>query len=160
VVALIVDVQTGASNSSSTSGHCSPAMSGSHNRITLACTDEASQQAIIKILKRISDHQLNPQTVLEKLDEIIATQRQQSVTLDSIQTHLKRPTQFLANSEIYLKTTVGRFRGKHFAKPIERSRSHALGQALTNVLGPIGLTISFFAPNVSARVRLDGNHSC
>jgi hypothetical protein len=56
-----------------TTGPCSPAVTASNNQFTINCQgiDKEQGQKMLDILNKILNNQLDPKTVIEKLDEIL-----------------------------------------------------------------------------------------
>ncbi len=76
VLALFVTVpcwsQTTTTGKAATEGPCSPAVTGSNNTFTIHCgIDKKQGQKMLDILNKILANQLDPETVLAKLDEIL-----------------------------------------------------------------------------------------
>lgn len=64
--------QTAATGTASTSGSCSPANTGNGNTFTIKCGIGQEQgQKMLAILNKILANQLNPDTVMAKLDDIL-----------------------------------------------------------------------------------------
>jgi hypothetical protein len=64
--------QTNTTGGAETKGPCSPAVSGSNNKFTITCgIGKAQGQRMLDILNKILGNQLDPNTVMSKLDEIL-----------------------------------------------------------------------------------------
>lgn len=64
--------QTKATGEAKTTGPCSPAVTGSSNQFTINCQGISAKQGeeFLKILNKIAKNELDPDTVMAKLDEI------------------------------------------------------------------------------------------
>src|SRR5882724_4513804 len=64
------DAKTGAAE---TSGICSPAVTGNNNQFTINCQGLSQEQGakMLRILNKVLAHQLDPEAVMTKLDEIL-----------------------------------------------------------------------------------------
>jgi hypothetical protein len=75
VLSLLIAIpcmgQTKATGEAKTAGPCSPAVTGSNNKFQITCKiDEKQGQKMVDILNRILSNQLDPDTVMAKLEEI------------------------------------------------------------------------------------------
>lgn len=76
ILSLLITIpcmgQTKVTGEAKTAGPCSPAVTGSNNRFQITCKiDEKQGQKMLDILNKILTNQLDPNKVMEKLDEIL-----------------------------------------------------------------------------------------
>jgi hypothetical protein len=69
---LALRAQKAGTGAATTFGNCSPSITGHGNNVTVRCGDEATTKAVLQILQKLQANQVPTQTILSKLDQILA----------------------------------------------------------------------------------------
>jgi hypothetical protein len=73
ILPLALRAQRAGTGAATTFGNCSPSITGHGNNVTVKCGDEETTRAVLQILLKLQANQVPTQTILSKLDEILAT---------------------------------------------------------------------------------------
>jgi hypothetical protein len=104
----IIQAHAQASNTTKSTGPCSPPVNGNHNKVTIQCeVAPARGKQMVAILNRILANQLDPADVMAKLDEILAATRASQDQADSGRVNVRQGTTGNNSPIINSPITVG-----------------------------------------------------